>query len=99
MSGVAREELSDRPRHRSQSLPQDCSRRDPGTISTSGAEDQRGDRDRAARRLPEARLRRGSRLGWRIIVYCDPFEDADDALAQSFREEDELHDLLPAKYR
>jgi hypothetical protein len=36
-----------------------------------------------------------SRLGWRIVIECDPFPGAADALTEVARDETELVDLLP----
>jgi ATP-dependent DNA helicase UvrD/PcrA len=40
-----------------------------------------------------------SRLGWRIVVECDPFPGAADVLTEVARDETELVDLLPEDYR
>jgi superfamily I DNA/RNA helicase len=40
----------------------------------------------------------GSRLGWRIIIHCDPFEGADAVLTEVLRNEAELADALPEEY-
>jgi AAA domain len=40
-----------------------------------------------------------SRLGWRIVIHCDPFENADDNLVAVLRDESELADALPDEYR
>jgi superfamily I DNA/RNA helicase len=40
-----------------------------------------------------------SRLGWRIVVHCDPFENADDALLEVLSDEGELADAVPRDYR
>jgi superfamily I DNA/RNA helicase len=40
-----------------------------------------------------------SRLGWRIVVECDPFPSAADVLTEVARDETELVDLLPEDYR
>lgn len=40
-----------------------------------------------------------SRLGWRIILACDAFDDSDHLLAEVAGSEAELADLLPAQYR
>jgi superfamily I DNA/RNA helicase len=40
-----------------------------------------------------------SRLGWRIILACDAFDDSDHLLAEVAGSEAELAELLPAQYR
>jgi superfamily I DNA/RNA helicase len=40
-----------------------------------------------------------SRLGWRIVIECDPFPEAADVLTEVARDETELVDLLPQNYR
>ena len=40
-----------------------------------------------------------SRLGWRIILYCHPFDGASQIIATALAEERELVELLPKKYR
>jgi hypothetical protein len=40
-----------------------------------------------------------SRLGWRIVIECDPFPRAADVLTEVARDEAELVDLLPEDYR
>jgi superfamily I DNA/RNA helicase len=40
-----------------------------------------------------------SRLGWRIIVACDPFDRVDEALVAVLASEEELSGALPAGYR
>lgn len=40
-----------------------------------------------------------SRLGWRIVIYCEPFPDADQALTDVLTHELELVDELPEGYR
>lgn len=41
----------------------------------------------------------GSRLGWRIIIHCDPFEGSDAVLTEVLRNGAELADALPDEYR
>lgn len=40
-----------------------------------------------------------SRLGWRIVIECDPFPGAADVLTEVARDETDLVDLLPEDYR
>jgi superfamily I DNA/RNA helicase len=40
-----------------------------------------------------------SRLGWRIVIECDPFPGFADVLIEVTRDEAELFDLLPYEYR
>ena len=40
-----------------------------------------------------------SKLGWRVIIHCDPFEGADALLNDVLRNEAELADALPGEYR
>src|SRR5262249_27967390 len=40
-----------------------------------------------------------SRLGWRIIIRCDPFDGADVLLTEGLHNEAELTDALPDEYR
>jgi len=39
-----------------------------------------------------------SRLGWRIILHCDPFADRDAVMVKALRENEELASLLPTEY-
>lgn len=48
------------------------------------------------RRLARAR---DSRLGWRIISYCDRVDDYPETVARALREDRSLGDLVPATYR
>jgi superfamily I DNA/RNA helicase len=40
-----------------------------------------------------------SRLGWRILIHLDPFDDADDALRDVLAAGDEIVTILPDAYR
>lgn len=40
-----------------------------------------------------------SRLGWRILIACDPFAGSNDLLRDVARDELELVDLIPGEYR
>lgn len=40
-----------------------------------------------------------SRLGWRIVLYCDPPPNAHDFVRAALRNGDELHDLIPVDFR
>jgi len=40
-----------------------------------------------------------SRLGWRIIIHCDPFDNANDVLREVLNDDSELVDSLPQDYR
>ena len=40
-----------------------------------------------------------SRLGWRIVIRCDPFDNVDDALLGMLTDDSELADGLPDDYR
>jgi superfamily I DNA/RNA helicase len=40
-----------------------------------------------------------SRLGWRILIHCDPVEGTDALLTEVLRNEAELADALPDEYR
>lgn len=40
-----------------------------------------------------------SRLGWRILTYLDPLDGLEDLIAQAINEDQDLHPLLPDKYR
>jgi superfamily I DNA/RNA helicase len=40
-----------------------------------------------------------SRLGWRIIIHCDPFEGQDAVLTEVLSKESELAESLPDEYR
>lgn len=40
-----------------------------------------------------------SRLGWRIVIHCDPFENADEVVQTALAAADELASALPGEYR